>query len=214
MQQPLLWVSLTKPPTGEWQVTQGFLLTFTYSAAKLISCIIKVAEISQPTIEHQAQGKPKWVSVRCCRMFLASSHQNFSAAYFYQGHTGTRGQQRLLLDSFPPTPPLPPPSPMLTTHKVLGRWAGVEGLAPERKITLSFTLASGPDHQFLRHWPKSNVWLQPSLKEVTFPNLPHERNSFFRCCSTKCVIFSPQHFQARFLSFFFFSWRDHFCSLF
>lgn len=87
-----------------------------------------------------------------------------------------------------------------------------DGGSCSRKMSLYSTLASGLDDQFLRHWPKSDAWPQPSLlKEVTLPNLPHERTSFSSFCSTKCVVFlRPHPLQAR--SFFLESSFQFFCS--
>lgn len=121
---------------------------------------------------------------------------------FHQGCTGTRDQQRLLLD-FPQSHADNPQSSGVVN------WDG--GSCP-RKMSLYSTLASGLDDQFLRHWPKSDAWPQPSLlKEVTLPNLPHERTSFSSFCSTKCVVFlRPHPLQAR--SFFLESSFQFFCS--
>ena len=146
--------------------------------------------------ECHARGKPKWVSVESSwlpptiispQLFLPGSFRKRGSATYAPGLS---------------------PSPMQTTHKVLGWWVGMEELAPER-CPCTPLLPLGRDDQLLRQWPKSDAWSQPSLlKELTFPNHPHARNSFSRFCSIKCFIFlSPSPLKAR--SFF---WEDHISS--
>ena len=177
---------------GKLQATQGFVQAFTYSANKLISCI-EGNGISQLTTRVPCSGKAQ---VSVCQMFLASSHHNFSPA------VSTRviqepGISNVCSWTFP--------SPRQTTHKVLGWWVGMEELAPERCPCTPLLPLAGDD-QSLKQCPKSDAWPQPNLlEEITFPNHPHEGNSFSSFCSTICVVFlSTSPLKAR--SFF---WDDH-----
>ena len=132
-------------------------------------------------------------------MFLASSHHNFSPA------VSTRvvqepGISNVCSWTFH--------QPHADNPQSFGVVSGDGGACP-RKMPLHPFLPLGRDDQPLRQWPKSGAWSQPSLlKELTFPNHPHARNSFSRFCSTKCFLFlSPSPLKTR--SFF---WEDHISS--
>jgi hypothetical protein len=83
---------------------QPSVQTFTYSAARLTSCI-EVDGISQPAARMQCRGKAHLnvcqFKVEHCRIFLASSHQSFSSACFCESYAGNKDQQLLPL-YFPP----------------------------------------------------------------------------------------------------------------
>lgn len=123
-------------------------------------------------------GKPKWVFVKCSWL----PPTIISPSCFYEGRSLTRDQQCLLLDF--------PPRVHTDNPQSFGGGGGDEGGLPQKDALALHSCLLGRDDQPLRQWPKSDAWSQPSLlKEITFPNHPHARNSFSRFCSTKCFVF-------------------------
>lgn len=139
---------------------------------------------------RDAWGKPNWTSVKHCRIFLISSHQIFSSAYFYQGDSGRRDQQLLLL-YFPPKSSHWQPS-LGVVH-----W---DGTSKPRKMTFHLFLVCKSNAHIPYALALFSCVPNLMLQQITFPNLPYVVNSTLNHCTT-------EHHMS--LDYFIFSWADY-----
>ena len=160
----------------------GFVQTFTYSAAKLISCI-EVDGISQHKTRVPMPGE--------------SPSECLSNAVEFSWLPLTKISPQLLSTRViqePGSVTFAPGFPRCC-HTDNQQYSGVEnwdGMSSIRKMTLPSFLASSLNFQFLRHWSKSNAWNQPSsLNKVTFPNLPREGKLNFQLLLHRMLFLSP-----------------------
>lgn len=85
------------------------------------------------------------------------------------------------------------------------------GKSSPRKMTSHSILASRLNDRFIRRWPKSNGWPQPSLlTKVTFPNISPEK-THFSASAPQIVSYFWTLTVSRPVPF---SWNNHFSSLY